>query len=192
MVAINGLILAAGHSRRMGVENKLTKQWQGKPLLRHCVDAAMASALENILVVTGHEAQEVAAILPSNCMTVYNPHADQGMSTSLVTGILNLPKDVAVMILLGDMPIVTSPDINRLIDAFLGAGDAAKIVVATIEGQWGNPVIFGPGHRADLLQISGDRGARSLLQNNQKHLIEVEIGLAAGRDFDDTQAFERD
>lgn len=189
MTKVSGLILAAGQSRRMGAENKLTKPWRGKPLLRHCVDAALESALSEILIVTGHQADEVKSILPSELSTIHNPLSEQGMATSLAVGIKQLDDDAAVMILLGDMPLVNSINIDALIDVYAGNDDPAKIVVATSNGKWGNPVIFPPKYRDALLQLSGDRGARSLLRENELHLSLVEIGIAAQRDFDDANSF---
>lgn len=189
MTKVSGLILAAGQSRRMGAENKLTKPWRGKPLLRHCVDAALVSRLCELLIVTGHQADEVKSILSSELPTIHNPLSEQGMATSLVVGITQLDDDAAVMVLLGDMPMVSSQNIDALIDVYTGNSDPEKIVVATCNGKWGNPVIFPPKYREALLQLSGDRGARSLLRENEQHLLVVEIGIAAQRDFDDVNSF---
>lgn len=189
MTKVLGLILAAGQSRRMGAENKLTKLWRGKPLLRHCVDAALESALSEFLIVTGHQADEVKSILPSGVSAVHNPLSEQGMATSLVAGITQLDDDAAVMVLLGDMPMVSSKNIDALIDIYADNNDPEKIVIATCNGKWGNPVIFSPKHRDALLQLSGDRGARGLLRENEQHLLFVEIGNAAQRDFDDANSF---
>ena len=62
MTSVIGVVLAAGLSSRMGAANKLTKKWQGKPLVRHVVDAAIASELEGTMVMTGHEAEKVAEL----------------------------------------------------------------------------------------------------------------------------------
>lgn len=189
MTKVLGLILAAGQSRRMGAENKLIKPWRGKALLRHCVDAALKSALSELLIVTGHQADEVKSILPSELLTIHNPLSEQGMATSLVAGIKQLDDHAAMMVLLGDMPMVSSQNIDALIDVYANNNDPEKIVIATCNGKWGNPVIFPPKYREELLQLSGDRGARNLLRENEQHLLLVEIGNAAQRDFDDTNSF---
>ncbi len=101
-----GVILAAGLSRRMGSRNKLTEPWNGKPLLRHVVDAALASELHAVLVVLGHEAADVLAVLEEGTQTVVAAGYEHGLSATLKAGLRGTTG--SVMVLLGDMPLVTA------------------------------------------------------------------------------------
>lgn len=175
---IGGVVLAAGRSTRFGEDNKLLAQWNGKPLVRHVVDAALGSRLDRLAVVTGHEADKVKAALPAVAPLIHNYEYRDGMAGSLRAGCYRLQGHMPVIVLLGDMPLVTSAHIDRLIDAF----DGETIVAATCDGEIGNPVLFPKTFFATLKSLDGDRGARAILAEEQ--LVTVEIGEAAARDFD--------
>ena len=85
---IAGLVLAAGQSRRMGAVNKLTAAVNGKAMVRHAVEAAVASKCNEVLVVTGHQADAVQEALDGlECRFVHNGAFADGLSTSLVAGV---------------------------------------------------------------------------------------------------------
>ncbi|MFD0917648.1 NTP transferase domain-containing protein [Pseudahrensia aquimaris] len=189
MSEVSGVILAAGTSSRMGVENKLMRVWRGKPLVRHVYDAAVASDLAVVVSVTGHEADLVASCLPGDAAMTCNGDYANGMAGSIRAGLYRLQGHGPVMILLGDMPLVTTHHINAMLDAFQAAASDNAIVVATHEGKIGNPVIFGKEHFAALKLLEGDRGAGELVRNSADTLIKVEIGPAASQDFDTPDAF---
>ncbi len=187
-VDVSGIILAAGLSTRMGDANKLTTVWNGKPLVRHVAEAALASRLNKVVVVTGHEADEVEAVLPKGCLVAWNGDYAEGMAGSIRCGQYRLQGYGPVMIMLGDMPLLECEHINALMDAFENAQDKA-IIVATCNEQWGNPVLFDTSYFTDLKLLDGDAGARSLIERNRDRVVEVEIGPAAKRDFDTQDAF---
>ena len=184
MIPVAGVVLAAGMSSRMGEENKLVKVWNDRPLVRHVVDACAQSQLDRFVVVTGHQQHEVEACLPSDVALIQNHEYEQGMAGSIRAGIYRLQGLAAVMVLLGDMPMVEPDHINAMINAFRERDETDAIVVATNEGKWGNPVLFGTAYFGRLKMLDGDRGARALLEENQEHIVPVEIGQAAARDFD--------
>ncbi len=188
-VPICGVILAAGQSSRMGEDNKLCMMWHDKPLVQHVLDAVSASRLDRFCVITGHEAERVEALLPRGCATFRNSDYANGMAGSIRAGIYRLQGRAAVMILLGDMPMVESKHIDELISAYSSAASEKAIVVATADGQWGNPVLFGPSYFTALKLLEGDSGARTLIKAHRDHVIEIEIGEAAQRDFDTPESF---
>ena len=183
---VTALILAAGQSTRMGTVNKLTKIWRGKALLRHCVDAFVESKVDDVIVVTGHEHDDVSCVLQDDLAVVHNPNFASGMGSSIAAGMAQVEKCDGVIIALGDMPLVTASHINALLAAF--DNDAGSIVVATCKGKLGNPVLFGAGHFQDLSMLTGDRGARAIIDAS-KQVTEVEIGDAARRDLDTPDRF---
>jgi len=188
---ISAIILAAGRSSRFGAANKLTTVWRGKPLVRHVFDAAVQSRLARVLVVTGHQARAVSGVLAPDCRTVHNDDYADGMAGSIRAGVYGLGEAGPVMILLGDMPLLGSGDIDAMIGAFEAQGNDTAIVVATCKGERGNPVLFGARHFDSLKELSGDEGARAVVAAHDSDVVEVDIGQAARLDFDVPAALER-
>jgi molybdenum cofactor cytidylyltransferase len=186
---IAALVLAAGRSSRMGGPNKLLANLDGKPLIRHAVNAALASRASSVTVVTGHmEARVAAALDGADVAITHNPDFAEGMSTSLKAGLAALPAESeAVVVLLADMPRVT----GAMIDALIAAYDPAKgslIVVPTFEGRRGNPVLWSRRFFGDLSSISGDIGARNVIGTYPEAVTEVELGAAVALDLDTPEA----
>ncbi len=187
---IIGVVLAAGRSTRMGDVNKLTKIWRGQALVSHVVKAARSSSLGNIVVVTGHQKEKVAQYLENGILTADNPEFSSGMASSLRVGTqmaLEMKADAA-LILLGDMPLVSTAHIEALIAAF-NEQSGQSIVQASCQGKPGNPVLFPSALFPELLSLAGDSGARDLIKRHLDHHVLVEIGEAAARDFDTPTAF---
>ena len=173
MSGIAGIVLAAGTSSRFGAANKLLAQWKDQPMLRTVVEAALATELDPVIVVTGHEREQVEAALGGlDVQFVPNRDFASGQASSVKAGITAVPGWCdGAMILLGDMPRVCPGEINAIIDAFAGE---ASIVVPHYGGQRGNPVIFGRAHFAALEELTGDKGARDLLSGPGVTLVEME------------------
>lgn len=172
---IAALILAAGRSTRMGA-NKLLEVLHEKPLVRHVADAAHASNVNDVFVVTGHEREKVeAALSGAKIIFVHNPDYAEGLSTSLKAGLNALPKDCdGAVILLGDMPLVTADIINALINA--APHDTSKCaVVPVVNGEWGNPVLLLREAFADVSGLTGDAGARKYLMGHRDQVLEVPV-----------------
>ncbi len=174
---VAALVLAAGRSRRMRGPNKLLLDIGGKPMVRHLVEALLASRARPVLVVTGHEREKLAAALAHlPVRLVPNPRYEEGLSSSLRTGLEALGEEIdGVLVCLADMPRITAPLIDRLIEAFDPAAGRA-IVVPTCDGKRGNPVLFGRAFFEAMREIEGDVGARHLLGTFADRLVEVETG----------------
>jgi CTP:molybdopterin cytidylyltransferase MocA/xanthine/CO dehydrogenase XdhC/CoxF family maturation factor len=171
---IAGIVLAAGTSSRMG-RNKLVESIRGKPLVRQSVDAALASRLDPVLVVTGHEADKVqAALSGTSAACVHNPDYRAGLSSSLRAGILAVPPDCeGAMILLGDMPGITSGLIDRLVAGF-EPPQGRNICVACARGRQGHPVLWSRAFFDQIAALTGDAGARKLLEAYAGRVVEIE------------------
>lgn len=171
---IGGVVLAAGLSRRMG-RNKLLAELGGKPLLRHAVEAALASRLDPVIVVTGHDEAGVKKALSGlNVGFAHNPRFAEGLSTSLQTGIRALPGDCdGALVLLGDMPGITANLIDRTIAAFDPAQGRA-ICVAAKGGKRGHPVLWGRQFFGEIESLGGDAGAQSLMARHAAQIGEIE------------------
>jgi molybdenum cofactor cytidylyltransferase len=172
---VAAVVLAAGRSSRMG-SNKLLADLHGKPVVRHVVEAALTSRAGPVFVVTGHQSGAVSVALAGLDVTfIDNPRYAEGMATSLQAGIAAVPDtSSAAAVLLGDMPLVTAEIINRLLDNLAGqAGSLAVVPVA--DGRRANPVVITRELFRDVEGLSGDRGARALLERAGDRVIEVPI-----------------
>lgn len=182
-MTIAAIVLAAGRSSRMGKHNKLLELVAGKPLIAHTVATALTSgAVCPIIVVTGFEADRVAAALHGLDVTIVNnPAFEHGLSTSLRAGLAVLPPDCdGALILLGDMPRIEVSDIAALVSA---AKDHETICVPVNNGKMGNPILWGTVYFAEMMQLSGDAGAKQLLAKHRECIVEVPI--ASDRIFAD-------
>jgi molybdenum cofactor cytidylyltransferase len=172
-----GLVLAGGRSSRMGPgHNKLLAELDGKPLIAHAVDAALAAGLHAVWVATGHEAEQVRAALGGRRLAfAHNPKFASGLASTLRAGLLAIGREYdAVAVLLGDMPHVRADDVRRLVAAFEHSGRRA-ICVPECEGRRGNPVLWPASEHAALLALTGDVGGRELLRARQAQLVHVPI-----------------
>jgi molybdenum cofactor cytidylyltransferase len=177
---IAGLILAAGRSTRMGGPNKLLEEINGRALVRHVAEHVLASRAKPIVVVTGHQKERVEHALAGLPVTfVHNPDFADGLSTSLKAGIAAVPAEAdGAIVCLGDMPQVSAKLIDRLIAAFDPAR-GALVVIPTIEGKRGNPVLWSRRFFPDLAAVEGDVGARHLIGGYAEAVVEVPLEDAA-------------
>jgi molybdenum cofactor cytidylyltransferase len=182
------LLLAAGRSSRMksGTSHKLLALFDGVPLIRRMAERATRSAASRVYVVTGYNAKAVEHCLSGlEVKIVHNPDFAFGMATSLGAGLRAAGDEVdsGFLVLLGDMPDVTTDNINTLIEAFKGR-DGKAITRALSSGKPGNPAILPMSLYHDLLGLSGDRGARQIIETCGLEIVDVEIGAAAVTDVD--------
>jgi molybdenum cofactor cytidylyltransferase len=183
---IAAVVLAAGRSTRMGAVNKLIAEIGGKPLVRIAAEQALASHASPVIVVTGHQRDQVETALTGlKIRFVHNPDYADGLGTSLRAGIAAVPDNAdGVIVCLGDMPQVDSALIDRLIATF-DPERSALVVVPTIAGRRGNPVVWARRFFHDLMAIHGDIGARHLIGSYAEAVVEVPVmGDAALMDVD--------
>ena len=188
---ITAVILAAGRSTRMGPENKLLKSVQGEPLVARTVGQVAASKAENIIVVTGHEADDVKRALDAfDVSFIHNPAYREGLSSSLKAGVAAVGATAdGALVALGDMPNVGPPVIDKLIAAF-NLEENRTICVPHYKGKRGNPVIWGADHFGAIKTLSGDIGAKHLLAEYADAVCEVEVNDSAVlMDLDTPAAF---
>lgn len=173
-MAVAGVILAAGRSTRMAPRNKLLETIGERPVIARVAEVALASAARPIVVVTGFEAGRIAEPLRGlDVLSVHNPDFAAGLSTSLRAGLGAVPADCdGALVLLGDMPFVEAGDLAALIGAF--AADRNSICVPARHGRWGNPVLWGRAYFPEMMRLSGDAGAKRLLEVHRERVTEVE------------------
>jgi molybdenum cofactor cytidylyltransferase len=183
---VAAVVLAAGRSTRMGAINKLIAEIGGKPLVRIAAEQALASRASPVIVVTGHQREKVEAALDGlPVRLVHNPDYAEGLGTSLKAGIAAVPAEAdGAIVCLGDMPQVDSALIDKLIAAF-DPERGALVVVPSIGGRRGNPVLWSRRFFPDLMAVQGDIGARHLIGAYAEAVVEVPVaGEAALIDVD--------
>ena len=139
-----------------------------------------------MIVVTGHQRERVEAALSGlDVVKVHNPDFADGLSTSLRAGIAAVPaKADGAIVCLGDMPQVDAELIDRLLSAF-DPEKGALVVVPTVDGKRGNPVVWSRRFFPELAALDGDTGARRLVAGYPEAVAEVPLtGNAAFVDVD--------
>lgn len=189
---IAAIVLAAGQSRRMAGRDKLLETVGGRTLLRRTVQAAIASAADRVLVVLREDDDLRRATLTGLAAAIEtNPRAAEGMGTSLAAGIRALGPEVdGALILMADMPEITSADIGRLIAGFDPAEGRAIVRATSAGGEPGHPVLFGRRFFEVLAALEGDQGARQVVRENAEFVVDLALpGRAALTDLDTPDAW---
>jgi molybdenum cofactor cytidylyltransferase len=189
---VAAIILAAGRSTRMGGPNKLLAELGGKPLVRTVTEQALASKASNVIVVTGHQAEQVEKALQGlKVKFVRNPDFAEGLASSVKAGIAAVPETAdGAVICLGDMPLTSAHLIDRLIEAF--APDRGNLIAVPVsDARRGNPVLWSRRFFNELMSLDGDIGARHLIAKHSEAVAEVPVeGFGAFLDIDTPQALE--
>ena len=175
---ISAVILAAGESRRMGTQNKLLLQIGSEVLIRKFVKSVCASAADAVLVVLGHEAEKIKAVLQDQALRfVKNTCYEKGMTTSIQSGVTAASMEsVGLMICLADLPFAETSDFNRLIQAFTDfrRTESSLIIVPVFQGQRGNPVLFSAEFRDKLLAHNGE-GCKGVVSKYPQSVREIRM-----------------
>jgi molybdenum cofactor cytidylyltransferase len=172
-VTIAGVIVAAGESTRMGRPKQLLTIGD-RPLLQWVVDAAEASTLDRVVVVTGHAAGEVrSAVTLERAVWAHNSEPGRGTMSSLRSGMINAGEPEAVMKLVCDQPEVTTAIINTLAAAWV-SGAARAAVVQYRDGP-GHPMLFSKAALGELLDRDGDRLLWSYLDDHPHEVVHVAV-----------------
>lgn len=191
---VAAIVLAAGSSRRFGAQNKLLSDIDGSPLIHRVVSAIAASQVAQIVVVTGHDADAIAAAL-SNCRIdlVHNDLHEQGIAGSIRTGIGKVDAAMdGALVCLGDMPETEPLLIDRMIDRFTTRGRTQIVCPALRDGSKRNPVLWPRRLFPRLMELSGDSGAKQLIADLAADVCTVQVATAkVFMDIDTPEALAR-
>jgi molybdenum cofactor cytidylyltransferase len=189
---VAAIVLAAGRSTRMGGPNKLLAELSAKKLVRIVTEQALASKAAEVIVVTGHQAELVEQALSGlDVRFVRNPDFAGGLASSVKAGIAAVSEHAdGAVVCLGDMPLVSSGLLDRLIDTF--EPDRGNLIVVPVaDGRRGNPVLWSRRFFKELMTLDGDIGARHLIAKHAEAVAEVAVeGNGAFLDIDTPQALE--
>lgn len=185
------LILAAGQSKRMG-QLKQVMPWGDYILLGKTIEIYQRAGVEPILVVVGFEAAKIKKKLANEkVIWIDNLSYQEGMSTSIRAGLRELSGETqAVLLALGDLPLVKPETIRNIISAY--KQKKPPIVVPRFLGKKGHPVLVAQSLFPQLLNIRGDKGARNIIQGNQKQVLYLDVDdPGIYWDIDDFQTYEK-
>lgn len=160
------IILAAGRSARLGSPKQLLP-YADKNLLQHSIDVAVESSMKPVIVILGSEIEEIERKIDySGVIIAKNPDWESGMASSVVCGIKTLNKlhpDIeSVILMVCDQPFVTAGLLNDLIKRQKASG--SSIIASSYDNIMGTPALFHKKHFPELVSLTGDTGARSLLK----------------------------
>lgn len=191
-LSVGALMLAAGQARRMGKDgpHKLLAEFGGIPLVRRTAERVLASDASPVIAVTGHRRDEIEMALSGLGLRChFNPDYASGMASSLVAGFISpeLASKDGILVMLADMPGVTTKHVNMLVAAFRQAGGGV-VVRSVSDGKRGNPIILPRIAYDAVLRLEGDVGARSIIENSGLSVVDVDIGPAAHLDVDTPEA----
>jgi len=153
--------------------NKLSLPWGRKTVLERCLRVLLSSQVDKVWVVLNKQTWELGQRFRGpRVKLVHNPQSKKGMSTSIRKGIQAMgQKSRAVLIALGDHPLLNANTINALIRAYVEK--KGTIIVPVFRGKRGHPVLFDRRYEKELLKLKKDVGARALLEKHRKEVYEV-------------------
>lgn len=164
-----GIILAAGAASRFG-KSKQLENWKGQSILEHVIQKALAGGLAPVKVILGYDFENIKRRLESmdefrqaKFTIIENKSWSQGQSSSIYSGIENLPENVgSAIFLLADQPMISTKILKVLQD--VRAFNRSWVVSPKFHGQRVNPVLFGKELFSNLMHLQGDIGGRFLLK----------------------------
>jgi molybdenum cofactor cytidylyltransferase len=188
---ISAVVLAAGLSERMG-KSKLALRVEGRPVLEAVLDALRGSEVDEVVVVLGADADVIRKVVRFHEeLVVVNARPERGMSSSLKLGLGRVsPRADAALIVLGDQPFLNPEVINRVVEGY--DDRSAPIVVPVYRGIRGNPVLFARSVFPEVMKVTGDTGAKSVVNALGDRVLEVQFeDDAASFDIDTPADYER-
>jgi molybdenum cofactor cytidylyltransferase len=190
LTVIGAVVVAAGLSTRMG-RFKLTLPWEGTTVIGHVAQTLEEAGLEDIVVVTGYHADDVAqALLGTAARTVYNPsYASGEMLSSLQVGLLAMGEETqAALSCLGDQPQMGAETVRTVL-AVGGEEGWQRIVVPSFRGHAGHPVLLPRFIWPDILASTGTLREVMKAHGEQTRYVDVDTStvladLDIPRDYD--------
>ena len=170
---ISSILLAAGQSKRMNGENKLTKKFKGSSLIQHSIRNILASSIDELIIIVGYQKEIVEKLIDKNkkIKFIFNKDFESGMASSIKIGLNNLPKKTEFFfICLADMPMINMNIYNELIKF----KNNNKIIVPTYKGEQGNPILYSITMKNKIMSIKGDVGAKKILELNKDKVFNLE------------------
>lgn len=185
------VVLAAGNANRMGQPKQLLA-WGDSTLLGNALQTAFSTVAHNIFVVLGAYSDVILEKVDLSRATVLvNANWQEGLGSSiaLAIGVINekYPEIDAVLFTLADQPFISSNHLNAVLQLHLEEENA--ILITRKEGYRGVPALFPRGYFSELMLLSNDAGAKTLIAANPYQVREV-VTLDETTDIDTYTTYE--
>ena len=179
---VSGLILAAGKSTRLGAGPKQLLPWRGTTLLEWVVRQVESSSLDEVLVVVGHQSEEVRGrVSLVRSRFVETPDFGEGCSASIRNGLKAVSaKAEAAVLILGDRPEIDAAAIRAVVDGWDRL--RSPVVRVSYRGHSGHPVLVSRTIFTEIEALRGDKGVWKLLEAHPEWIQEIELDLPPPRD----------
>lgn len=181
---IGCVVMAAGNAARFG-ENKLAALFEGKPLIRHALEA-VPKELETVVVTQYPEVEAMAAEFGFTCLK--NAHPDWGISHTIHLGTEHLSHCDGILYLVSDQPLLQRDSVQRVVEAWKQQPD--RIVGAAHKGKRGNPNLFPKRFYPELMELTEDHGGNVVIRRHADALVTVEIPQNQLTDVDTPTALQ--
>ena len=183
---ITAILLAAGQSKRLFNQNKLIKNYKGKPLINHAVQSIIKSKIEKLIIVLGFEYLKVKKKINKNkkIKFVINHNYTRGIASSIKCGLKKISnKSYGFIIVQADMPEISKNILNKLYKEI--KTNKKEIFVPRKNNKIGNPIGFKLSMINQLKKISGNRGAKFIIKRNKSKIKYIRAkSLGIFRDID--------
>lgn len=183
---IGCLVMAAGNASRFG-NNKLAAELDGKPLIRHALEAVPRHLFSQVVVVTQYpEVEDMAREF--GFTPLHNDHPDYGISHTIELGTKALQQCNAILYMVSDQPLLDDASVERIVECW--RNHPCNIVGAAHNGKRGNPSIFPREFYDELLALEEDHGGNTVIRKYPKRLLTVEVAQEELTDVDTPKALE--
>ena len=186
---ISAIILAAGLSKRMSLGNKLLLKKNNIPIINITINKIKASKVNEIILVLGNDSQLIHENLDvKNIKIIVNKNFKEGISSSIKKGIKNVNfKSKGALICLGDMPLIRTSTYNEIIQSFCAE---KKNIIPFYKNKRGNPIIFTKSYYKNLMEISGDEGAKKFIKEYPNDFTKISLSdEGVLKDIDDKNQY---
>jgi len=188
---IKAILLAAGQSKRLKSENKLTKLYKKKPLINYSLKKLYKSKINKIIIVLGHQHKEVKKIIKKNKKNIfiYNKNYKKGMASSIKVGLKKVSRDdKGFIIVQSDMPFIKTSDINKIYNSI--RLKKYLVYVLKFKDKIGNPIGFDLSLTKKFKNIKGEFGAKFMVKRLKDSTKFIKINSAKSfKDFDKASDF---
>ena len=188
---IKAIFLAAGQSKRIKSENKLTKLYKKTPLINHSLKPLQKSKVNKIIIVLGHDHKKVKKIIKKNKKNIfiYNKNFKKGMASSIKVGLRKITRnDKGFIIVQSDMPFIKTVDVNKIFNSIMLK--KFLVYVLKFKNKIGNPIGFDISLIKKFKNIKGEFGAKFMVKRLKNRTKFIRISTAKSfKDFDKASDF---